>query len=237
MSHPRNLLTIIAALAFAASLAFAQEAPRPTGGVVDFLAPVLPDPVLQHSKEVYVLYGCAYCHGVDLKVRNGEATDLLHSALVGADVNANIIGPLLRNGIPQTAKLSPMPQFSDLSDREIADIARWIHYSRQQERYKELTQTKNPPPGDTAAGKAYFEKACASCHTQSEAAAISRKYDDSKLQARVLRPAILGTTPSFKIEQLQDTKAATARQRHGSLLENYSAKDVTDLTAYLRSIR
>jgi hypothetical protein len=100
MSHPRNLCTIIATLVFAAALARAQEAPRPTGGVVDFLAPVLADPVLQHSKEVYVLYGCAYCHGVDLKVRNGEAADLPHSALVGADVNANIIGPLLRKRHP-----------------------------------------------------------------------------------------------------------------------------------------
>jgi mono/diheme cytochrome c family protein len=237
MSYLRNLYKIVGALAFAAALARAQEVPRPTGGVVDFLAPVLANPVLQHSKEVYVLYGCAYCHGVDLKVRNGEAADLLHSALVGADINANIIGPLLRNGIPQTAKLSPMPQFSDLSDREIADIARWIHYSRQQEHYKELAQAKNPPPGDVASGKSYFEKTCASCHTQSEAAAISRKYDDSKLQDRVLRPAILDTTPSFKVEQLQDTKATTARERHGSLLENYSAKDVADIVAYLRRIR
>jgi mono/diheme cytochrome c family protein len=130
-----------------------------------------------------------------------------------------------------------MPQFSDLSDREIADIAGWIHYSRQQERYKELTQAKNPPPGDITAGKAYFEKTCASCHTQSEVATISRKYDDSNLQARVLRPAILDASPSFKVEQLRDTKTAAARQRHGSLLENYSAKDVADLMAYLRSIR
>jgi mono/diheme cytochrome c family protein len=236
MPHWTKLSGIIGTLALALGTASAQEAPRPTGGVVDFLAPVLPDPVLQHSKEVYVLYGCAYCHGVDLKVRNGEAADLLHSALVGADVNANLIGPLLRNGIPQTAKLSPMPQFSDLSDRQIADIARWIHYSRQHEHYKELTQAKNPP-GDILAGKTYFEKTCAPCHAQSEAAAISRKYDNNKLQDRILRPAILDTTPSFKVEQLQDTKAATARQRHGSLLENYSVKDVADLTAYLRSLR
>jgi hypothetical protein len=37
-------------------------------------------------------------------VRNGEAADLLHSGLVGADVDGNLIGAILKNGIPQTAK-------------------------------------------------------------------------------------------------------------------------------------
>ena len=70
---------------------------------------------------------------------------------------------LLRAGIPQTAKLSPMPQFSDLSDRQLHDIARYIHYARQQGRYKEIVEAK-AGPGDAAAGVRYFAQNCASCH-------------------------------------------------------------------------
>src|SRR5690348_8167470 len=134
MPRFRSLLMLGCALMMLGSAAFAQqnEANR-QNGVIDFLKPINPDSVLQHDKEIYVLYGCAYCHGVDLQVRNGEAADLLHSTLVGKDNNGDYIGAVLRVGIPQTAKLSPMPQFSDLSDREISDIVDWIHYSRQQQ--------------------------------------------------------------------------------------------------------
>src|SRR5215469_6130707 len=152
------------ARSFAAGLASAQDVGSQRG-VVNFAAPILPDPLLQHSKEVYILNGCVYCHGVDLVVRNGEAADLLHSKLVGQDQNGNLIGPLLRAGIPQTPKLSPMPQFSDLSDSEIADIVRWIHYARQQGRYKEVMEAKGTSPENASAGKAYFNQKCASCHS------------------------------------------------------------------------
>src|SRR4051794_27689680 len=109
MATRKLAYTMLVVLLSVPVLAWDQEVERPTGGVVNFVEPILPDPVLQHSKEVYVLNGCAYCHGVDLKVRNGEAADLLHSPIVAADKNGSVIGPLLRQGIPQTAKLSPMP--------------------------------------------------------------------------------------------------------------------------------
>src|SRR5262249_38723930 len=117
----------VAALITAVQVGHAQRAARP-GYDIEFIGEPMADPVLQHSKETYVLFGCAYCHGLYLVTR-GEATDLMHSRLVGRDENGNVIGSLLRAGIPQTAKLSPMPQFSDLSDQQIADIARWIHYA------------------------------------------------------------------------------------------------------------
>jgi len=104
---------------------------------IDFIGPPLADPVMQHAKETYVLFGCAYCHGVTLTPR-GEATDLRRSALVGADIDGDRIVALLRAGIPQTAKLSPMPQFSDLSDRQLHDIANYIHYARQESRYTQI---------------------------------------------------------------------------------------------------
>src|SRR5262249_47082932 len=166
-------LSIACVLVFATSLA-AQTATTRRSYDTEFIGPPLADPVLQHAKETFVLFGCAYCHGLNL-VSRGEATDLMHSALVGRDENGNRIGPLLRTGIPQTAKLSPMPQFSDLSDQQIAALVTWIHYARQQGRYQELTAAP-VRAGEAAAGKGYFERSCSTCHAgERDLSGIGRK--------------------------------------------------------------
>ena len=219
-------------LLFTASLA-AQTATHRSYDTA-FLGPPMADPVLQHAKETFVLFGCAYCHGLNL-VSRGEATDLMHSALVGRDENGNLIGPLLRAGIPQTAKLSPMPQFSDLSDRQIAAIVTWIHYARRQGRYQELTASA-VPTGDAAAGKTYFARACSSCHAiDRDLAGIGSKYDAAALRAAVLDPKSLKVELSLAVDRLKDTKLTAAQQRHHALLENYSVDDVANLVAYLAS--
>jgi len=235
---PRYLLCLpLLALSFASGIASAQDA-NSQRGVVNFAAPILPDPLLQHSKEVYILNGCVYCHGVDLVVRNGEAADLLHSKLVGQDQNGNLIGPLLRAGIPQTPKLSPMPQFSDLSDSEIADIVRWIHYAREQGRYKELMQAKQIAPGNASAGKAYFNQKCASCHSvETDFSTIGRKYDEVELKAEILRPKFLDAPKSWKIDQRRQPQLDAARPRHLSLLENYTPEDVNNLVSFLHDLK
>ena len=240
MSHrqQRYLLVcgvLLGAASVAAQSGTAEPAGRP-GYDLNFIGPPMADPVMQHSKETYVVFGCAYCHGLDL-VSRGEATDLMHSRLVGRDENASLIGPLLRAGIPQTAKLSPMPQFSDLSDQQISDIARWIHYARQQGRYKELTNTKTIS-GNPQAGKAYFDQACSSCHsTDRDLVNIGRKYDAATVRAQILNPKGLNIEPSYRVDRLHDTKMAAARQRHHALLENYSTDEVANLVAYLQSIK
>ena len=78
MSYRQQLLLLLCALVFSAGPAAAQSVAR-EGYDIDFIGPPLADPVLQHAKETYVLFGCAYCHGVNLAAR-GEATDLMHSA-------------------------------------------------------------------------------------------------------------------------------------------------------------
>jgi mono/diheme cytochrome c family protein len=230
-----RILTSICVVAFAASIA-AQSTPVHRSYDIEFLGAPLADPVLQHAKETFVLFGCAYCHGLNL-VSRGEATDLMHSALVGRDENGNRIGPLLRAGIPQTAKLSPMPQFSDLSDQQIAAIVTWIHYARQQGRYQELTATP-ARAGDAAAGKAYFERSCSMCHAvDRDLSGIGRKYEASALRAALLEPKGLKVERSFTSARLQDTKLASAQRRHHALLENYAPEEVANLVAYLSSVR
>ena len=230
----KRLLVPGCVLLFAASLA-AQTATHRSYDTA-FLGPPIADPVLQHAKETFVLFGCAYCHGLNL-VSRGEATDLMHSALVGRDENGNLIGQLLRAGIPQTAKLSPMPQFSDLSDRQIAAIVTWIHYARRQGRYQELTAA-SVTPGDAAAGKTYFDRACSSCHAiDRDLAGIGSKYDPAALRAAVLDPKGLKIKLSLAVDRLKDTNLTAAQQRHHVLLENYSVDDVANLVAYLASSR
>jgi mono/diheme cytochrome c family protein len=197
---------------------------------VDFIGPPLADPVMQHAKETYVIFGCAYCHGVTLTPR-GEATDLMRSALVGVDVNGDRIVALLRAGIPQTAKLSPMPQFSDLSDRQLHDIAQYIHYARQEGRYKQLVDAQ-VGTGDATAGKAYFEQQCVSCHTDA-LPGIARKYDAVTLRAQLLRPRVLSGLPSFEVDALHNAQIAAGRERHNHLLENYTTTHVANLIAFL----
>ena len=197
---------------------------------IDFIGPPLADRVMQQAKETYVVFGCAYCHGVTLTPR-GEATDLTRSALVGSDTNGDRIVALLRAGIPQTAKLSPMPQFSDLSDRQLHDIARYIHYARQESRYKQLVDA-NLGTGDAAAGKAHFDQQCTSCHADG-LVGIARKYDAPTLRDRLLKPRALSDAPSFEVAALHDARIAAARERHVHLLENYTPTHVANLVAYL----
>jgi len=204
--------------------------PTRAGYDIEFIGPPLADPVMQHAKETYVLFGCAYCHGVTLTPR-GEATDLMRSALVGSDINGERIVALLRAGIPQTAKLSPMPQFSDLSDRQLHDIAKYIHYARQEGRYKQIVDA-TLGTGDVAAGKAYFDQQCASCHADG-LSGVARKYEKATLRDRLLRPPALRGVPSFAATALHDAKMADARERHNHLLENYAPTQVANLIAYL----
>lgn len=187
---------------------------------------------MQHDKETYVSFGCAYCHGITLTPR-GEAADLMHSPLVGADVDGSTIVPLLKAGIPQTPKLSPMPQFSDLSDQQLHAIARYIHYARQQGRYREIIAAPQPT-GDAAAGKAYFDGQCAACHA-ADLGGIGRKYGESALREQLLQPKNLRGPSSFAVAAMNDMKTATARQRHDTLLENYTPAQVANLVAYLRT--
>src|SRR5690348_2091341 len=96
---PLLLLSTVLLVSWAAGVtAQSSSAPQPvvkSGYDVDFIGAPLADPVMQHAKETYVVFGCAYCHGVTLTPR-GEAADLMHSALVGSDVNGDTIAALLR---------------------------------------------------------------------------------------------------------------------------------------------
>ena len=208
---------------------------RRTGYDVDVIGSPLADAVMQYNKESYVTYGCAYCHGVDL-VPRGEAADLRQSAVVGADVDGSAIVRVLRAGIPKTSKLSPMPQYSDLSDQQLNAIAAWIHYARQRDRLTSLTRA-NLQTGSATAGRTYFDQRCSSCHSVSrDLMGLAKKYDSTRLRAQILEPSALAAGGSFKVDALRDSRIAEGRRRHYALLENYSAGQFADLLAYMQGL-
>ena len=242
MITKNSILKITAALAVAvATIPFARAQSRPESqaplqpeeGVVDFLKPINPDPYIQHAKEIYILNGCPICHGITLHVANGDSADLLHSMMVGVDTDGKVIAQLLTVGIPLTQKLSPMPQYSDLSEADKMAIARYVHYARMEERYKEL-MARPLPAGDAAAGRTYFDGRCASCHSSSEAAVLAKKAGSD---GAILKPAFLTSVTSFTVASLADTKYQTARSTHQHLIENYSAQEAANLLAYLKSLK
>lgn len=197
------------------------EPPRDAGG---YKAPTR---ALERGRAVYVLNHCHFCHGVDLTRANMGAANLSQSPLVGADVDGNAIGPLVRAGLPnlQTA----MPSYRDLTDAEIVDLARYLHYLRQQARFNELVEPDGRP-GDAVRGQDYFTGAgkCASCHSgENSLVGVADKYDAATLRGRMLRPG-----PPKPQEGVEPTAGQAA---HLKLLENYTADDVADLIAYLQS--
>ena len=174
------------------------------------LGPILADPLIQHGKETYVLAGCANCHGVNLEP-SGEAADLMHSPLVGLDKNGDAIGPVLRAGIPQTMSMSPMPQYSDLSEQQITAIARWIHYARQLGRYQELMPTTDPRGGDAVAGKRVSNRGAAvvtPCSATSPA--LDAPLTAKRCVPRFFEPDELKGGASFRLDELRDSKAGSS---------------------------
>lgn len=228
-----TLTWISAAAMLSAQSAPAPAAPAPRPGYdLAYIGPPLADSVLQTSKETYVVMGCAYCHGMDLTPR-GEAADLRRSPIVGGDVNGSLLIPLLRAGVPKTLKLSPMPNYADLSQKQLMDLVRWMHYGRQRARFRDLT-TAPLPAGDAAAGKTYFDANCASCHSAAEARAMAARHPGDALRAAVLEPPSLRAIPSYETSAWSDQRLGAARQRHGFLLENAEPQPLANVLAFLR---
>jgi mono/diheme cytochrome c family protein len=216
-----------AGLALGALLALLPATSRAQGAPVTPDAGGMPAPTvsLERGRTVYVLNTCHFCHGVDLTKATMGAAVLTQSALVGADENGNVIGPIVRAGIPNLQ--TSMPSYPDLTKQEVEDLAAYIHYLRQRARHRELTAAP-VGAGDAAAGRTYFAAACASCHaTSGDLKGVASKYD-----AATLRLRLLGPLPPAEAD-LSDAVGA-GRRRHLTLLERYSDDDVKNLVAYLQ---
>ena len=131
---------------------------------------------------------CGFCHGRD--AAGGESgPDLTRSALVAADVRGDRIGPVVRSG--RTDK--GMPAFT-LSDTDLTAIVAFVHDQKAQADAatggRRAVDVADLQTGDAAAGKRYFDGACAKCHSASgDLAGLAGRLQGLALLQRMLNPA------------------------------------------------
>ena len=132
------------------------------------------------------LYGihCRGCHGIDLRGGDLGGPNLLRSQLVLRDRQGELIWPVIRDG-QSTPGVASMPPQS-LPENDARAVAEYIHSI-----LATSSRQGGPPPGpeheldivtgNAAAGRAYFEATCASCHSaDGDLAGIATRIPDPK---------------------------------------------------------
>lgn len=113
---------------------------------------------------------CAFCHGQ--KARGATGPNLITSDQVLADDHGEHLIPFLRNGIPGKG----MPAFATMSERQLTDIAEFLHLQVDDVANRGTYHVLNILVGNATEGKAYVESHCMACHTAETFAHIASKY-------------------------------------------------------------
>jgi cytochrome c oxidase cbb3-type subunit 3 len=139
--------------------------------------------VVARGKAIYDI-NCALCHGED--ARGGDnGPNLIRGEVVMNDRNAELIGPVLRDG----RAAEGMPKF-DFTSAQVSDISTFLHsfpvggYDPSRNRPLSIVV------GDAKAGQAYFSSKCGSCHSATgDMKGIATRITDARtLQQRWLMP-------------------------------------------------
>lgn len=136
---------------------------------------------------------CGFCHGDD--ATGNRAPDLIRSSTTNHDVNGNLLDPVIRNGRPDRG----MPAFTNLKDKDLADIVVFLH----SQAYAALHSAHVPGDypvaklltGNADRGKTYFDGAggCTQCHSVTgDLAGIATKLKPIDLQQRLVYPEARG---------------------------------------------
>jgi mono/diheme cytochrome c family protein len=136
------------------------------------------------GKALYDAFGCAFCHGPDTRGGN-QGPSLLRSQLVQRDQAGETIGPIIRDGVPNTT----MVGFA-LESEQIADIAEFLHSFALDSRDPSRQRPASIVTGNPRAGRRYFDAHCAECHSVSEdLRGLGVRYPDPvELQTNWLMP-------------------------------------------------
>jgi cytochrome c oxidase cbb3-type subunit 3 len=142
-------------------------AAAPTAGFPAQQRPPADASLISRGKMLYELH-CRLCHGPDLRGGEQGGSNLLRSAIALSDQSGELLQPVIRDG-RKNPGLPSMPA-TDLPADDIHAITEYIHSVLATARGQ-----GSPPPGpavalnvlvgDAAAGRAYFEAKCASCHS------------------------------------------------------------------------
>ena len=145
--------------------------------------------ILARGKGLYET-SCSACHGIDLRGGQQGGPNLLRSQNVLLDKAGELIGPIVTGGRPNPAPGSPvMPPFPFPPD-DVKAIAEYLHsvaaQGGRQGRPPEddIVKPERVLVGDAAAGQAYFQATCGSCHsvTGDLKGVASRAADPRELQ-------------------------------------------------------
>jgi cytochrome c oxidase cbb3-type subunit 3 len=170
------------AMGFAAAPAVAQGPPR---GPATFPAQQRPpgDPALIARGQQLYGVNCQFCHGADLRGGDSGGPNLLRSQLLFNDQEGELIGPLIVGG--SQAQGGGMMPAIPLPDSDIRAVAAYLHSVQASMRGQgnppsETVAELNILVGDAAAGKAYFETTCISCHKASDMNGIAARFEEPK---------------------------------------------------------
>lgn len=264
------LLACLPTLAQAQAPAQAPQAQAPP--LPAFLQGAYPqretDPeAVARGRELYNVYGCAFCHGADTR-GGSNGPSLLRSQLVQRDEAGETIASVVRNGVPNT----PMIGFA-LAPGEIADLAEFLHSFPLDSRDPSRQRPETIVTGNARAGRRYFDEHCGSCHAAAgDLQGIATKYPDPfDLQQTWLMPSpappirvrvttqdgetaegVLARIDEFVVGLTLDggTPRTFARDgdmprvviddalaAHKDLLPVYTDADIHDVTAYLVTLK
>jgi mono/diheme cytochrome c family protein len=121
---------------------------------------------------------CSFCHGSD--ARGGETgPNLVRSQIVLDDKNGELIGEIIRKGLPERG----MPPIG-IDAEGVEDVVQFLHSLQNIQRGMNSSEVPlDILVGDAAAGETYFKANCAKCHEVTGAfAGIGGKYPPKTLQ-------------------------------------------------------
>jgi cytochrome c oxidase cbb3-type subunit III len=146
------------------------------GAVPDKAAAERGAPLFQHH--------CAFCHGK--MARGATGPSLITSDIVLSDDHGERLTPFLKKGLPEKG----MPSFATVPQRQLTDIAEFLHLQVENVANRGAYQVLNILVGDADKGKTYVESHCLSCHTAQALAHIAAKFrSPDQLQRNWIWPA------------------------------------------------
>jgi cytochrome c oxidase cbb3-type subunit 3 len=169
-----------ASLAGLAYLGWAQEQERPPGGFVpgQVRAPVDPA-VVARGKTLYAI-NCQGCHGRDLRGGDMGGPNLLRSQVALADQNGEGIVPIIQ-GARQSEGMPKIGLSIADSEAVAAYVRSVVAMIGVQGKPPEQEQPLNIVVGNAAAGQAYFDAKCKSCHSpQGDLQGIASRVSNPK---------------------------------------------------------